>query len=134
LEPDQTYEYAGMNGGFKEMICPICDCHNLIPVSFKGLIFSCGGCAQLLNLPETEVDFYNEIQDFRIKLRDHGMIMILWSIEDVYSCADDCGMDKPTKEEALEVIRLLEKHHDASCGISWETIQYTLSEVLCEHS
>lgn len=49
----------------------------------------------------------------------------VWTIEDVRSVGED--EDTPlTDEEAGEVLRLLLDNHDASVGINWDSIRYTI--------
>jgi len=54
-------------------------------------------------------------------------IAIIWSIEDVQSIRQDL-----TDEQAMEVLQLVEKRHDASIGISWDTIEYMAEELYPE--
>jgi hypothetical protein len=72
-----------------------------------------------------EEDAYAEIADFT---RD--MIAIPWTVEDIRTVAegegpDDEGMElgfRLTDEECREVLKRLENDHDATCGITWDTV------------
>lgn len=50
---------------------------------------------------------------------ERKQICILWSIEDVQQ-------DHPwiTDEQAWEVLKAVEKHHDCNNGIDWDNISY----------
>jgi len=50
-----------------------------------------------------------------------------WHIDDVKSLRDDD--EQPSDEQCREVLRLMDKYHDADIGISWETLRYWLDEV-----
>jgi len=45
-------------------------------------------------------------------------IAIIWSIEDVQSIRPDLSDD-----QSMEVLRTAEDKHDASLGISWDTLE-----------
>jgi len=64
---------------------------------------------------------------------DH-VCMILWSPDDVIERAKE--RDPPlelTKEEADEIIDMMEDDHDASNGVSWDTIDCYLDDVEERH-
>lgn len=56
------------------------------------------------------------------------IFQIIWTTEDVFSRADDIDNPKPTQEKAEEIIKRLEKSHDANTGTTWEDIDYLLNE------
>jgi hypothetical protein len=45
-------------------------------------------------------------------------ISIIWAVEDVQSLAPELS-----NEQAMGVLQNVERNHDASCGVNWETIQ-----------
>lgn len=45
----------------------------------------------------------------------------IWQVEDVMARADDIGRTV-SKTDAVQIVRLLERNHDANVGISWEVI------------
>jgi hypothetical protein len=50
-----------------------------------------------------------------------------WHIDDVKSLRDDD--EQPSDEQCREVLRLVDRYHDAEVGISYETLRYWLDEV-----
>ena len=48
----------------------------------------------------------------------------IWDIDDVKSLRDDL-----TDEQAMDVLRLVDKIKDASIGITWDTLEYCLQEL-----
>lgn len=45
----------------------------------------------------------------------------IWQVEDVIARAEDVGRTV-SEDDAVEIIRLLDRNHDANVGISWEVI------------
>lgn len=56
-------------------------------------------------------------------------ISIKWCIEDVIYQAKEDEVDI-TKEQASEVLQLLDKQHDCNYGITWETISVAIQTVV----
>lgn len=54
-----------------------------------------------------------------------------WCIDDVLQCADNQDY-KITREEAGAVLDWLKYKHDASLGISWDTLSYAIREIISE--
>ena len=54
-------------------------------------------------------------------------INITWCTEDVLHTANEMDISL-SKKEANEILKMVEEHHDAEFGVSWETIRYTISE------
>ena len=54
---------------------------------------------------------------------------LIWTVDDVMSLAEDKEI-KITKEQAIEVIESVGNNEDASEGISWDTIEWHLDDVL----
>ncbi len=52
------------------------------------------------------------------QLAAHGYIASLWHIEDVQSVRPDLSAS-----QSMEVLQQCLEHHDAECGINWETIR-----------
>lgn len=51
-------------------------------------------------------------------LARQGRIALLWSIEDVQAIRPNL-----TREEAMQVLRAVQENHDASAGVSWDTLR-----------
>ena len=46
-------------------------------------------------------------------------IAIIWSIEDVHSVRPDL-----TDEQAFDVLQAVERRHDATIGVNWDTLSH----------
>ena len=58
-------------------------------------------------------------------------VSVSWCAEDVQGRADEMGV-QITKEQIGEVLYLIVDKHDASLGITWDTIDFYISEVTSE--
>lgn len=59
------------------------------------------------------------------RLTDPDWVASWWHISDIHGQANGWGDDEQneiTDEEAREVLRLLNKYHDANSGINWDVI------------
>lgn len=54
-------------------------------------------------------------------------IAIVWSIDDVLEMRKDL-----TEEQAMQVLQMVDKHHDASIGVCWETIESWAADLFGE--
>lgn len=54
--------------------------------------------------------------------------LIVWHTEDVIENAKECGI-KLTKKQAETVLFMLERKHDATIGINWDTIAFWVDQV-----
>jgi len=50
-------------------------------------------------------------------------IAIVWSIEDIQSLAD------VTDTEAMDILENIKNHHDATIGVTWDTLEYTITDM-----
>lgn len=57
------------------------------------------------------------------------LAVAVWSIEDVISRGKDRRMTI-TKEQAEEIIDMVDRKQDATLGISWDTIDAAIDEIL----
>lgn len=60
-------------------------------------------------------------------------IKVSWCYEDVQERAQESGI-KLSKKEACDVLELTLKRHDCNLGISWETLDVWIDEILLERS
>jgi hypothetical protein len=51
-------------------------------------------------------------------MSDEDTISIVWSVEDVLTVRPDL-----TKDQARDVLYMVEQKHDASMGVCWETLE-----------
>tara|TARA_R100000541_G_C1879536_1_gene82093 strand:- start:412 stop:654 length:243 start_codon:yes stop_codon:yes gene_type:complete len=66
-----------------------------------------------------------EIEDLKKELAHYkNNCTIVWMIEDV-KCRDDTLTD----EQCHDVLYMMEQKHDATIGITWETIDFWIEEV-----
>lgn len=63
-------------------------------------------------------------------LADGTQIASVWGIDDVYSVAQEREYGDVTEEQAKEVLRQVERNHDANYGINWDTLADTLYTIL----
>ena len=56
-------------------------------------------------------------------------ISIIWSTEDVLHQAKEKGV-KLTEDEANEILLQMERKHDADIGISWQTINDYIDDLV----
>lgn len=57
-------------------------------------------------------------------------IAIVWNTEDVIGTASNMGLKKHiTKGEAQAVLDFVLDKHDATVGVSWDTIEYAINEI-----
>ena len=57
--------------------------------------------------------------DFHALLAERSQIAIIWSIEDVQEVRPDLSQD-----QAWEVLQVVSRRHDATLGVTWETLDY----------
>jgi hypothetical protein len=74
----------------------------------------------------TREDAIKHIQNYN-KPNEH-ICLIIWNVEDVLGRAKDRGM-KITKNEAEEIIDIMEHRHDATIGVTWDTIDCYLGDL-----
>ena len=56
-------------------------------------------------------------------------ICIVWSTQDVLQTAKNMNVEL-TSEEADDVLMTVEHNHDANHGISWDTIEWAVSDLV----
>ena len=81
---------------------------------------------ELTELCKIVVDRVNEYQKTQEE-ENKDKFSIVWSIDDVLYQAQNDEVSI-TEDEARHILNMMEKHHDASIGISWETISIYISE------
>lgn len=55
--------------------------------------------------------------------------MCFWHIDDVLETAKEIGLTI-SKQDAENVAKWIEKHHDANEGINWDIIKAAINEVI----
>jgi hypothetical protein len=59
----------------------------------------------------------------------HNKIAIVWDVEDVIEHAKNTNVTL-TEDEALKILKDAEHNHDCSYGITWDTFQYYIDEIV----
>lgn len=72
-------------------------------------------------------DKYNALQKENKELKKQLQNSITWSVEDFLGY-DTNGKYTITPEQAQEALNHMIRKHDASMGITWDTIEYYLQE------
>jgi len=74
-----------------------------------------------------EAQMRQRIEELEKKLAHYeNNCTIVWMIEDVERCCREANLNRPSKEEGRDFLKYLERKHDATMGISWETIHLYL--------
>ena len=58
----------------------------------------------------------------------------IWSIDDFRNVADGSDTEEFTDEELLEAMELVVDNFDANWGITWETIEAALDQIVWERT
>jgi hypothetical protein len=58
----------------------------------------------------------------------------IWSIDDFRNVADGSDTEEFTDEELLEAMELVVDNFDANYGITWETIEAALDQIVWERT
>jgi hypothetical protein len=61
-------------------------------------------------------------------INEEGHLIISWCIEDVMDRAEEQGIPC-TEEQAHNILASMDHHHDCNYGITWDTIDFWLSEL-----
>ena len=72
-------------------------------------------------------DITHEVHHFLGDTLEGKAIFIAWHIDDVLMVAEEMNY-LLTEEEAKEILKQLDNNHDATCGITWDTIR---SQIEC---
>lgn len=78
-------------------------------------------------LQERAVEYFQTLH----KKGEH-LCVIVWQADDVIGQANERG-EKCSKKEADEILDLMEQHHDAEYGISWETVNSHIDDLSERH-
>jgi hypothetical protein len=68
-----------------------------------------------------------DMDDIKAELKKHGYVAILWSVDDVKEIREDL-----TDGEAFLVLEQCAHEHDASLGITWDTLRDVAAELFEE--
>ena len=65
--------------------------------------------------------------DYGYGYNETNSIAIIWEIADVRRVIEDYKMSiNLSDEECLDVLRYIDRKHDAEFGVNWDTILYTI--------
>jgi len=62
--------------------------------------------------------------DIDALLADRGQIALIWSIKDVQE-----GRPDLTDEQAWEVLQQVKNDHDATLGVTWDTLEWAARDL-----
>jgi len=109
------------NGVVKQAGVEILETQNdsimLSPVTKKGVSGS------FIKIPKENIE-----ELAKILLKELGYLPTLWGIDDVKDQAEERGFEI-TDEQAWEVLERMDRRHDASIGITWDTIDAELDDL-----
>jgi hypothetical protein len=54
--------------------------------------------------------------------------IITWCIQDIMEYAEELGA-RCTRKQAIKILNLMEREHDANTGVCWDTIESYLSDI-----
>lgn len=57
-------------------------------------------------------------------LEENGYIALLWAVDDVLEVRPDL-----TNEQAMEVLKKVERRHDCTIGVTWDTLEWTADDL-----
>ncbi len=66
----------------------------------------------------------NDDIDIDALLADRKQIALIWSIEDVQQVRHDL-----TDEQAWEVLQQVKNDHDATLGVTWDTLEWAAKDL-----
>lgn len=74
---------------------------------------------------------FNEARNHLPAQLDEPVVMVLWQRDDITAYMQDIGDDRtPTTEQLDEMLLLIGNNHDASLGITWDTIDSAITAVM----
>ena len=71
----------------------------------------------------------DKVTEYRDRFNSENSICLIWCIADIKTAMQN--RDHPieiTDDECMEILDEMERRHDASLGITWDTIEYYLDE------
>ncbi len=80
------------------------------------------------DLSESEASAGRQAYEVLGSLIVGNVIASYWTIDDVQSLQED-GAERITDEQARQVLRRADLHHDAAIGINWDVLQEHLNKV-----
>jgi hypothetical protein len=69
------------------------------------------------------------VEDWLDFIENGDAIAILWSVNDIMSILEHNGMEV-SRDQAQQILRLMQDSHDAELGITWDTVLFWGKEVL----
>ena len=69
-------------------------------------------------------DIHDILMRVTMQFNPHEQIALIWSVEDVQTIRDDL-----TEEQAMDVLNVVERRHDADIGVNWDTLEYWIDEL-----
>jgi len=79
-------------------------------------------------LGDNNKEVLEAIKTFRAGMKDPDVLDVIWTTQDVLDHVNWAYDYKITVDQAREILRLIERKHDAEIGVTWETISYAFEE------
>lgn len=57
----------------------------------------------------------------------------IWCADDVISNAEDCGLGKITREEAIKILEIAYHNIDCDTGITWDSLEFETARYLSSY-
>jgi len=87
-------------------------------------------------IPDKNYSVLNQFSDpdlIRYLRTNRNLAVIVWQAEDVLDTAEDMGFIL-TRQQAEDIVHLLDDRHDATFGITWDTVESYVDDLIQEMS
>jgi hypothetical protein len=90
-------------------------------------------CARIVQLEaeldEVRTNYHNDQVKWQARIiHDDESCISRWVVEDIEWSCRHIGHSRPTRDQAINILKDMENNMDASIGISWDTIYYYIQE------
>lgn len=72
---------------------------------------------------------WEHLKNYKDAIIDGTAIALVWQADDVEMRAEERDIEL-TPEQVGDILHLLDHKHDASLGVSWDTIDYYIDEAV----
>ena len=72
---------------------------------------------------------WEHIKSLKEEFINGDAIAVIWTTEDVFTESENIDTEI-SEEEAQKILEILDRKHDASIGISWDTISCHIDEII----
>ena len=91
-------------------------------------------CSRIIELEaeldEVRTNYHNDLVKWEARdQEDNESCVTRWMIADIEWSCRHIGYSRPTRDQAIDILSEMENRHDASMGISWDTINYYIIDI-----